>query len=163
MVSHCLTRSAGNYQFASICCMDCVCDFTGTYTCFMCVSKQNEFKSLRVCVSVCVGLTFMLWLVIAGNPSTSQSKKTIKQRFLKLLPCCKPSAAPSISQSKCTFTLYTSLRSSMCPASCVDAVVHSHTSAETFSVHINPLTETHTALKETLLLLWIMGLTCFCI
>ncbi|XP_078144799.1 A-type potassium channel modulatory protein KCNIP2-like isoform X1 [Centroberyx gerrardi] len=35
-------------------------------------------------------------------------KKTIKQRFLKLLPCCKPSAAPSISQSKCFFTLYTS-------------------------------------------------------
>ncbi|CAM9344741.1 unnamed protein product, partial [Lampetra planeri] len=34
-----------------------------------------------------------------GNPSTSQSKKTIKQRFLKLLPCCKPTAAPSISQS----------------------------------------------------------------
>uniref|UniRef100_UPI003AAFF024 A-type potassium channel modulatory protein KCNIP2-like isoform X1 n=1 Tax=Centroberyx gerrardi TaxID=166262 RepID=UPI003AAFF024 len=44
-------------------------------------------------------------------------KKTIKQRFLKLLPCCKPSAAPSISQSKCFFTLYTSPVPPMCPAS----------------------------------------------
>lgn len=43
----------------------------------------------------------------AGNPSASQTKKTIKQRFLKLLPCCKPTAAPSISQSKCNLTLYT--------------------------------------------------------
>ncbi|XP_015233176.1 Kv channel-interacting protein 2 isoform X1 [Cyprinodon tularosa] len=36
---------------------------------------------------------------LTGNPSTSQSKKTIKQRFLKLLPCCNPSTAPSISQN----------------------------------------------------------------
>lgn len=55
---------------------------------------------------VYVYLTLVLWLVISGNPSTSQSKKTIKQRFLKLLPCCKPSTTPSISQSKCSFTLY---------------------------------------------------------
>lgn len=57
---------------------------------------------------VYVYLTLVLWLVISGNPSTSQSKKTIKQRFLKLLPCCKPSTTPSISQSKCSFTLYIS-------------------------------------------------------
>ncbi|XP_075874702.1 A-type potassium channel modulatory protein KCNIP2 isoform X1 [Nelusetta ayraudi] len=36
---------------------------------------------------------------LTGNPSTSQTKKTIKQRFLKLLPCCKPTAAPSISEN----------------------------------------------------------------
>ncbi|XP_037638370.1 Kv channel-interacting protein 2 isoform X4 [Sebastes umbrosus] len=37
---------------------------------------------------------------LTGNPSTSQSKKTIKQRFLKLLPCCTPeAAAPSISEN----------------------------------------------------------------
>ncbi|XP_035519560.1 Kv channel-interacting protein 2-like isoform X1 [Morone saxatilis] len=53
---------------------------------------------------------------LTGEPP-SQSKKTIKQRFLKLLPCCKPSAAPSISQSKCYLTLSTSLPPSMCPAS----------------------------------------------
>lgn len=87
----------------------CVCTcfgFTGTSAC-VCENRD-------LCLCVC--LTFVLWLVIAGNPSTSQSKKTIKQRFLKLLPCCKPSAAPSISQSKCSFTLYTSLLFSTCPA-----------------------------------------------
>ncbi|XP_036382554.1 Kv channel-interacting protein 2 [Megalops cyprinoides] len=35
---------------------------------------------------------------LTGNPPSSQSKKTIKQRFLKLLPCCGPSAVPSVSQ-----------------------------------------------------------------
>ena len=89
---------------------------------------KNRIKS-RVCVCSC--LTFVLWLVIAGNPSTSQSKKTIKQRFLKLLPCCKPSAAPSISQSKCSFTLYTSLLPSVSADSSVKTLVvgcsHIHT------------------------------------
>ncbi|XP_020776941.1 Kv channel-interacting protein 2-like isoform X1 [Boleophthalmus pectinirostris] len=45
---------------------------------------------------------------LTGNPSNSQSKKTIKQRFLKLLPCCKPTVAPSISQSKSHYTLHMS-------------------------------------------------------
>ncbi|XP_072771739.1 A-type potassium channel modulatory protein KCNIP2-like isoform X6 [Nerophis lumbriciformis] len=46
---------------------------------------------------------------LTGNPSTIQSKKTIKQRFLKLLPCCTPSPAPSLSQSKSSFISRTSL------------------------------------------------------
>ncbi|KAM9560934.1 A-type potassium channel modulatory protein KCNIP2-like isoform 1-T1 [Salvelinus alpinus] len=33
-----------------------------------------------------------------GNTPTIKSKKTIKQRFLKLLPCCTPSVAASVSQ-----------------------------------------------------------------
>lgn len=93
---------------ASVRCMECVFWFY-RHAC-MCV-----WLNLQTCVCEC--LTFVLWLVIAGNPSTSQSKKTIKQRFLKLLPCCKPSATPSVSESKCSFTLYTSRRPSMCPAS----------------------------------------------
>ncbi|XP_030626838.1 Kv channel-interacting protein 2 isoform X3 [Chanos chanos] len=36
---------------------------------------------------------------LTGNAPSSQSKKTIKQRFLKLLPCCQPSATPSVSQN----------------------------------------------------------------
>ncbi|XP_056147525.1 Kv channel-interacting protein 2 isoform X2 [Lampris incognitus] len=37
---------------------------------------------------------------LTGESTPSiKNKKTIKQRFLKLLPCCKPSATPSISQS----------------------------------------------------------------
>uniref|UniRef100_A0A8C4RM08 Potassium voltage-gated channel interacting protein 2 n=1 Tax=Erpetoichthys calabaricus TaxID=27687 RepID=A0A8C4RM08_ERPCA len=37
----------------------------------------------------------------SGNPP-SHNKKTIKQRFLKLLPCCQPSTAPTISECKCS-------------------------------------------------------------
>ncbi|XP_064176982.1 Kv channel-interacting protein 2 isoform X1 [Anguilla rostrata] len=35
---------------------------------------------------------------LTGHPPSSQSKKTIKQRFLKLLPCCRPTTTPSVSQ-----------------------------------------------------------------
>uniref|UniRef100_A0A674BNY8 Potassium voltage-gated channel interacting protein 2 n=1 Tax=Salmo trutta TaxID=8032 RepID=A0A674BNY8_SALTR len=35
---------------------------------------------------------------LTGNTPTIKSKKTIKQRFLKLLPCCTPSVAASVSQ-----------------------------------------------------------------
>ncbi len=103
---------------ASVRCMECVFWFYR----HVCV-----WLNLQTCVCEC--LTFVLWLVIAGNPSNSQSKKTIKQRFLKLLPCCKPSATPSVSQSKCSFTIYTSLLPSMCPASLVneDEPPYSHT------------------------------------
>ncbi|XP_030637391.1 Kv channel-interacting protein 2 isoform X2 [Chanos chanos] len=37
--------------------------------------------------------------LLTGNPPTSQSKKTVKQRFLKLLPCCHTDSAPSVNQS----------------------------------------------------------------
>lgn len=119
----------------------------------VCVRVKNRITSADL--RVCACLTFVLWLVIAGNPSTSQSKKTIKQRFLKLLPCCKPSAAPSISQSKCSFTLYTSLLPSVSPDSSVKTHAdtcgwmqsHTHT-ATAKSLHINPHTETHSALKH---------------
>ncbi|CDQ58590.1 unnamed protein product [Oncorhynchus mykiss] len=37
---------------------------------------------------------------MVGNTPTIKSKKTIKQRFLKLLPCCTPSVAASVSQCK---------------------------------------------------------------
>lgn len=123
--------------------------FTGMCACV----KTKLHLQTCVCVCVCASLTFVLWLVIAGNPSTCQSKKTIKQRFLKLLPCCKPSAAPSISQSKCSFTLYTSLLPSMCPAPVVNGedsfrhlCGHSHvnTATETISIHINLHTYIHT-------------------
>uniref|UniRef100_A0A8C5BXY3 EF-hand domain-containing protein n=1 Tax=Gadus morhua TaxID=8049 RepID=A0A8C5BXY3_GADMO len=36
---------------------------------------------------------------LTGNPSNSQSKKSIKQRFLKLLACCSAPAPPSVSES----------------------------------------------------------------
>lgn len=150
----------GDLTKRHVCC--CICLLHGVLFCLVlqacvhvCVCVKTEL-SLQTCVYVC--LTFVLWLVIAGNPSTSQSKKTIKQRFLKLLPCCKPSAAPSISQSKCSFTLYTSLLPSVCPAFLVNwedpyrplcGCSHVHTAYETISVHINPHTETCSTLKHS--------------
>uniref|UniRef100_A0A674CPB5 Potassium voltage-gated channel interacting protein 2 n=1 Tax=Salmo trutta TaxID=8032 RepID=A0A674CPB5_SALTR len=38
------------------------------------------------------------WL-LPGNPASNHSKRTIKQRFLKLLPCCRSRTAPSLSQN----------------------------------------------------------------
>ncbi|KAL0616397.1 Kv channel-interacting protein 2 [Plecturocebus cupreus] len=35
-----------------------------------------------------------------GHPP-GPTKKALKQRFLKLLPCCGPQALPSVSESKC--------------------------------------------------------------
>ncbi|XP_061578690.1 Kv channel-interacting protein 2-like [Cololabis saira] len=35
---------------------------------------------------------------LTGNPPSKPNKKTIKQRFLKLLPCCQSASSPSISQ-----------------------------------------------------------------
>nr|XP_020457431.1 Kv channel-interacting protein 2 isoform X2 [Monopterus albus] len=64
----------------------------------LCVSRGHTV--LLLCSNI-YRLKWYSWSPItkAGNPSNSQTKKTIKQRFLKLLPCCKPSAAPSISQN----------------------------------------------------------------
>ncbi|KFQ91179.1 Kv channel-interacting protein 2, partial [Nipponia nippon] len=39
---------------------------------------------------------------LPGNPP-GQTKKALKQRFLKLLPCCRPKSIPSLSESKCFF------------------------------------------------------------
>lgn len=39
---------------------------------------------------------------LPGNPPV-QTKKALKQRFLKLLPCCRPKSIPSLSESKCFF------------------------------------------------------------
>lgn len=39
---------------------------------------------------------------LPGNPP-GQTKKVLKQRFLKLLPCCRPKSIPSLSESKCFF------------------------------------------------------------
>ncbi|XP_067439989.1 Kv channel-interacting protein 2-like isoform X2 [Thunnus thynnus] len=39
---------------------------------------------------------------LTGNPPSKPNKKTIKQRFLKLLPCCRSGSNPSINQSKFT-------------------------------------------------------------
>ncbi|XP_031453518.1 Kv channel-interacting protein 2 isoform X1 [Phasianus colchicus] len=39
---------------------------------------------------------------LTGNPP-GQTKKALKQRFLKLLPCCRPKSIPSLSESKCFF------------------------------------------------------------
>lgn len=157
VVSHRWARSAGRPNGMSVVapvrCME-LFGFTGMCACVcVCVRVKNRITSADL--RVCACLTFVLWLVIAGNPSTSQSKKTIKQRFLKLLPCCKPSAAPSISQSKCSFTLYTSLLPSVSPDSSVKTHAdtcgwmqsHTHT-ATANSLHINPHTETHSALKH---------------
>ncbi|XP_074763686.1 A-type potassium channel modulatory protein KCNIP2 isoform X1 [Athene noctua] len=41
---------------------------------------------------------------LTGNPP-GQTKKALKQRFLKLLPCCRPKSIPSLSESKCFFFL----------------------------------------------------------
>lgn len=125
-----LTNMTKRHVCCCICPLHGVCFLVFTGMCACVCENRNTFADLRVCVCVC--LTSVLWLVIAGNPSTSQSKKTIKQRFLKLLPCCKPSAAPSISQSKCSFTLYTSLLSSMCPASLVNYQNNQFTNPHTF-------------------------------
>uniref|UniRef100_UPI003AAFE1FD A-type potassium channel modulatory protein KCNIP2-like isoform X5 n=1 Tax=Centroberyx gerrardi TaxID=166262 RepID=UPI003AAFE1FD len=38
------------------------------------------------------------------NPSSKPNKKTIKQRFLKLLPCCRSGSSPSLNQSKYSVT-----------------------------------------------------------
>lgn len=43
------------------------------------------------------------WL-FPGNPPSKPNKKTIKQRFLKLLPCCRSGSSSSINQSKCQDT-----------------------------------------------------------
>ncbi|XP_067376834.1 A-type potassium channel modulatory protein KCNIP2 isoform X13 [Channa argus] len=66
--------------------------------------EVEGLQTVGILLVVCSSLKLMHFLglidlSVAGNPSTSQSKKTIKQRFLKLLPCCKPSAAPSIAQN----------------------------------------------------------------
>ncbi|XP_064816496.1 Kv channel-interacting protein 4-like isoform X3 [Oncorhynchus masou masou] len=37
--------------------------------------------------------------LVEGNPASNHSKRTIKQRFLKLLPCCRSRTAPSLSQN----------------------------------------------------------------
>lgn len=39
-----------------------------------------------------------------GNPPSKPIKKTIKQRFLKLLPCYRSSSSSSTNQSKCVWT-----------------------------------------------------------
>lgn len=124
-----LRLNVTNQSVPFVYCMECFLGFCKGMCACVCVSKKTELNC-----SFCMCLTFVLWLVIAGNPSTSQSKKTIKQRFLKLLPCCKPTAAPSISQSKCSFALHTSLLPPMCPAS-----IEYHADADTFSLHVNPL------------------------
>ncbi|XP_056135935.1 Kv channel-interacting protein 2-like isoform X1 [Lampris incognitus] len=36
---------------------------------------------------------------LTGNPSSKPNKKTIKQRFLKLLPCCRSGSSPSLNQN----------------------------------------------------------------
>ncbi|KAM4604377.1 A-type potassium channel modulatory protein KCNIP2-like [Polymixia lowei] len=36
---------------------------------------------------------------LTGNPPSKPNKKTIKQRFLKLLPCCRSGSSPSLNQS----------------------------------------------------------------
>ncbi|XP_054460135.1 Kv channel-interacting protein 2-like [Anoplopoma fimbria] len=38
---------------------------------------------------------------LTGNPPSKPNKKTIKQRFLKLLPCCRSDSSSSVAQSKC--------------------------------------------------------------
>ncbi|XP_071359953.1 A-type potassium channel modulatory protein KCNIP2-like [Trachinotus anak] len=35
---------------------------------------------------------------LTGNPPSKPTKKTIKQRFLKLLPCCRSGSSPSVNQ-----------------------------------------------------------------
>ncbi|KAM4896561.1 A-type potassium channel modulatory protein KCNIP2 isoform 1-T1 [Sylvia borin] len=47
---------------------------------------------------------------LTGNPPV-QTKKALKQRFLKLLPCCRPKSIPSLSESKCFFLPLTVLAS----------------------------------------------------
>ncbi|KAM9857361.1 A-type potassium channel modulatory protein KCNIP2-like [Aulostomus maculatus] len=39
---------------------------------------------------------------LTGNPASKPKKKTIKQRFLKLLPCCRSGSSPSINQGSVT-------------------------------------------------------------
>ncbi|CAG09359.1 unnamed protein product, partial [Tetraodon nigroviridis] len=59
--------------------------------------KEEQNPTTVVLSSISLKLMHFLGLIdltTAGNPSTSQSKKTIKQRFLKLLPCCNPRLPP---------------------------------------------------------------------
>ncbi|XP_023277791.1 Kv channel-interacting protein 2-like [Seriola lalandi dorsalis] len=41
---------------------------------------------------------------LTGNPPSKPNKKTIKQRFLKLLPCCRSGSSPSINQIATPFS-----------------------------------------------------------
>lgn len=43
------------------------------------------------------------WL-FPGNPPTKHNKKTLKQRLLKLLPCCPSGSSSSVNESKCKDT-----------------------------------------------------------
>ncbi|XP_077801485.1 A-type potassium channel modulatory protein KCNIP2 isoform X10 [Macaca mulatta] len=43
---------------------------------------------------------------LTGHPP-GPTKKALKQRFLKLLPCCGPQALPSVSESKCLSSVLT--------------------------------------------------------
>ncbi|XP_035847998.1 Kv channel-interacting protein 2 isoform X1 [Sander lucioperca] len=64
-------------------------------------TKRQEGHAVLLLCGIIYCSKWYSWSPIAkpGNPATSQNKKTIKQRFLKLLPCCKPTVAPSISQN----------------------------------------------------------------
>uniref|UniRef100_A0AAQ5XHZ6 EF-hand domain-containing protein n=1 Tax=Amphiprion ocellaris TaxID=80972 RepID=A0AAQ5XHZ6_AMPOC len=43
---------------------------------------------------------------LTGNPPSKPNKKTLKQRFLKLLPCCRSGSTPSIEKSNNSFFLF---------------------------------------------------------
>lgn len=70
--------------------------------CILCVCVHAHTCGWSVCILSLYYLVLTLyygWWLLTGN-TPSQSKKSIKQRFLKLLSCCAPSATPSVSQCK---------------------------------------------------------------
>ncbi|XP_074089965.1 A-type potassium channel modulatory protein KCNIP2 isoform X3 [Macrotis lagotis] len=58
---------------------------------------------------------------LTGNPPRP-TKKALKQRFLKLLPCCGPQALPSVSESKCPPPLLLSWGAPLSPPTSADSV-----------------------------------------
>ncbi|KAI5624639.1 Kv channel-interacting protein 2 [Silurus asotus] len=67
--------------------------------------EVEGLQTVSILLVVCSSFRLLHFLGLidfaSGGNTPSQSKKSIKQRFLKLLPCCVPSVTPSVSQ--CNF------------------------------------------------------------
>ncbi|XP_026886721.2 Kv channel-interacting protein 4 isoform X4 [Electrophorus electricus] len=65
--------------------------------------EMEGLQTVGILLVVCSSLKLLHFLGLidfsAGGNTPSQCKKSIKQRFLKLLPCCGPSTTPPVSQN----------------------------------------------------------------
>lgn len=77
--------------------------------CMCCLQPRSPCAGCQPYCLLGLGAAALLTLLLLGdsfflpgNPP-GQTKKALKQRFLKLLPCCRPKSIPSLSESKCFF------------------------------------------------------------